>query len=209
MTSGYRLVLTYNLIRASGNTVFGANHSHERMELSGVIARWKDCYESTRNCPRLLAYVLQHKYTEACLSSKQMKGPDQLRVQHLDDVCAEHGFCVYLALLERTISGDCQDMEADQWQELYWDAMAGNADHVHAIEEVQEEELRLSRVVDLDGHDLVGGVLFDESCLIQADPFDEYPDHEEWSGPTGNEGVSATHFYRKTVSLALPLGSER
>ena len=40
---------------------------------------------------------------------------------------------------------------------------------------------------------------FPEGSFIESDPLDGKPDSEDYSGYTGKEGVSATHFYRKTV----------
>ena len=55
--------------------------------------------------------------------------------------------------------------------------------------------------MDLHGTELAGDLKFDMETLIQNDPFrDVSPDEEDYSGFTGNEGVSTTHFYRKTVS---------
>jgi len=56
----------------------------------------------------------------------------------------------------------------------------------------------------LDGTEVEKDLSFDEELFIQADPFEnEEPDDEEYSGFTGNEGVSATHFYHRTVSSVL------
>lgn len=42
-------------------------------------------------------------------------------------------------------------------------------------------------------------MLFDEENFIQIDPLEGDPDDEDCSGYTGNEGVSTTHFYHRTV----------
>ena len=38
------------------------------------------------------------------------------------------------------------------------------------------------------------------SDFLYTDAFDRDPDDEEYEGYTGNEGASATHIYRETVS---------
>jgi len=61
-------------------------------------------------------------------------------------------------------------------------------------------------VVELDGREVAKDMECNEKeMFIQTDPFEEVePDDEDYSGFTGNEGVSATHFYRRTVSHPLP-----
>jgi hypothetical protein len=52
----------------------------------------------------------------------------------------------------------------------------------------------------LQGTELLDEVPLSESHIVQKDPFLDGPDEEEFSGPTGNQGVSATHYYRRSVS---------
>ncbi len=53
----------------------------------------------------------------------------------------------------------------------------------------------------MDGKEVEKDLDFNEKCFIQEDPIDEAPpDAEDYSGFTGNEGVSATHFYYRTAS---------
>jgi hypothetical protein len=86
--------------------------------LQKFIASWKASYdEDEHGCPNMLTYMLDHKYTDANLQYEQLKGNDQLRLQHLKEVCTEKGFLVLLANLERVMEGECQD-EDYHWNEF-------------------------------------------------------------------------------------------
>jgi hypothetical protein len=59
--------------------------------------------------------------------------------------------------------------------------------------------------VELDGTEVAKDLEFDEESFIQVDALaDEDPDDEDYSGFTGNEGVSTTHFYHRTVRTNPP-----
>jgi hypothetical protein len=56
-----------------------------------------------------LAYLLEHQYTDASLSYDGLKGHNYEVAARLHEVCTNHGFCVYLDNLERSIEGGCDD----------------------------------------------------------------------------------------------------
>lgn len=203
VTKGYRFVLTYNLFHLDSSTrKLAGDLGNEKTELQNIISSWKTCYDEDREgCPNALAYMLDHKYTDANLGSSQLKGEDQLRLQYLSDVCERNGFSVFLSNLVRRIQGDCDEQyEEEAWRDLYFQALDGEADTLHSIQEVTEESLRLTLVIDLDGNNIIRNIPLDECIIVQDEPFAGDPDEEDWSGPTGNQGVSATHFYHRTVS---------
>jgi len=71
---------------------------------------------------------------------------------------------------------------------------------IHDIVEEFDSSICLKKVVDLEGSTIAEGLDFDEDYFMKEDPFDGLePDDEDYSGFTGNEGVSTTHFYHHTV----------
>jgi hypothetical protein len=201
VTDGYRFIITYNLVYAGpGTGQLAADLGNEKRALQGLMASWKASYDGREHgCPNMLAYMIEYKYTDANLRMQQLKGNDRLRVEHLKDVCAQNGFLVWLANIEYVIDGECLD-EGDDWYELYWKARRGEEPTCHTIQEVHEKSLGLTRVVDLDGSQITENVPLNEDDIVQQEPFSGDPHDEDWSGPTGNQGVSATHFYHNTVS---------
>jgi hypothetical protein len=59
-------------------------------------------------------------------------------------------------------------------------------------------------VVDLNGVTVAEDYSINETDFVEDFPFDDRdPDDEDYSGFTGNEGVSATHWYRDSVSNCI------
>jgi hypothetical protein len=57
----------------------------------------------------------------------------------------------------------------------------------------------------MNGNLVTEKVNINEEDFLEENPFkDKKPDDEDYSGFTGNEGVSATHWYRDTVSSTHP-----
>jgi hypothetical protein len=222
VTAGFRFVLTYNLIHVGpGSRQLAAFQGDERREalflINEAITSWKtareksleaaeadeddkeykpgedDAEDETPSGPDMLAYLLDHKYTDANLSFNHLKGKDKIKAKYLEEACTPHDFVVFLANLERAVTGQC-DMDEDDWN-----AEDDNAE-IHSMIEVEEEKLSVTRVVDFSGSVIVERAPLDAADIIQDVATWGGPDSEDWSGPTGNEGVTTTHFYRKTVS---------
>lgn len=151
-------------------------------KLKILLSAWKSDYGGS------LAYLLEHQYTGANLSYNALKGHDLEVVSHLREVRSKYDFCLYLASLEIMVEGGCDESDY------------GDEDYHEIIHEV-DREIYLKKVVDLDGVEVATDLAFDETTLIPEDPFKKIkPDDEDYSGYTGNEGVSTTHFYHRTVS---------
>jgi hypothetical protein len=154
------------------------------LKLRSALSKWKNNLETSK--------------TKASLCYNDLKGQDRQVVAHLREACREFGFYLYLASFEREVYGGCD--EDDGYGD--WDD-DGNDDggNFHAITEDISISASLSKVVDLDGVEVDKDLEFDEKDFIQKEPFEnKAPDAEDYSGYTGNEGVSATHFYHRTVS---------
>lgn len=189
---GRRLVLTYNLVHtALGSAELGANSDRGMAKLRLLFSRWKKNLEKDPSLPTTLAFLFEHQYTSASLCFDSLKGHDRQVTVHLREVCVEYGFCFYLANLERSVSGGCDEYDGYGH---------GHSAGFHNLIEEYDKQTSLKRVVELDGSEVARDLEFKEELFIQHEPFKgAEPDDEDYSGFTGNEGVSATHFYHRTV----------
>ena len=104
-----------------------------------------------------------------------LKGLDKIRATALIKVAQKADLHVYLASLEKSVWGGCDD-DDDCDQSGY-----------HEIIDVCDESTKLKRVCDMSGHERARDVAIDDDQLIQEDALDEV-DEEDYSGWTGNEG---------------------
>jgi hypothetical protein len=63
--------------------------------------------------PTDLAFLLEYQYNESSLSFNGLMGRDQTIVQYIRAASEECGICLYLANIERKLSGDCQPSDGD------------------------------------------------------------------------------------------------
>jgi hypothetical protein len=59
-------------------------------------------------------------------------------------------------------------------------------------------------VLDQNRTEVAKNIDFAIEDIAQGNIFKRAPDYEKYTGYTGNEGVSTTHFYNDTVVLVLP-----
>jgi len=162
-----------------------------------------------------------HRDTNASLSYHALKGKDHNVATYLKEACKEAGFSMYLANCERRVSGGCDDVgEPDGWsygrsRRGWYDDEEGEDENeddkpeddepedeggYHHHIEVYDRSMDLTQVIGLDGEKISEQLDYGEQFIVQSDPFKGHaPDHEDYSGYTGNEGVSSTHFYKRTV----------
>ena len=179
MESGYRLVLTYNLIRTDyqGPTSASALFD-EKAKLHCILNDWKQRFNAGQPTLSKLAWVLDHKYSEANLGLKNLKGHDDLLGRHVADICGKEGFTVMFASMTLTV----------------YSATAETYDDDDEL----EQKLSLSNVVEADGHLIINDASIKNDEIIQHGCFNRSPDEVE-SEETGNEGVDETHFYHDAV----------
>ncbi|KAL8771642.1 MAG: hypothetical protein Q9194_004831 [Teloschistes cf. exilis] len=87
VTSGYRFVVVYNLVRTSPGAVqTAAKLLGEKDELGTVLAAWNQgIKKENSDAPRFLLYQLEHEYTEESLKTNSLKGVDKLKADCLSD----------------------------------------------------------------------------------------------------------------------------
>lgn len=184
VTSGSRLVITYNLAtESSAGPLYGQTAGRmdiENNHFRSLFANW-----NKTPAAKSLFYLLEHQYTDASLCYDSLKGKDALKARALKQA-ADHGSVnIYLASIERTSMGDDDDPDMEEDMGVY-----------------------MRRLVNLEGDELTTNIEIDMDQFVQSDPYqDREPDDEEHEGFTGNEGAPITYYYRDTVCMASSLTS--
>jgi hypothetical protein len=190
ITTGHRLVLTYNVINtqpAAACLPTAEVLTQSDRDFADILRRWNSYNTDT---PDFLCHFLDHQYTEASLRISRLVGKDQAIVTQAARVAERtDGAVLYLATFEHMRFGSCDDDDP-------------KAD----IDEVFDSHTILKKVVKLDGSKVARNVDIDETDMVQEVAFEELdPDDENYQGHTGNAGAEKTLWYRKAVSWAFHL----
>ncbi|KAI0118550.1 hypothetical protein F4776DRAFT_634580 [Hypoxylon sp. NC0597] len=184
LKSGYRLVLTYNIIHEGGTRMSAGLVGKQSANLRAVLTKWK----STLPRRDKLVYMLEHKYTQSSLSLSNLKGRDRTVCQSLYEVGLDCGFMIFLARMTRTQSEDS-----------YYD-----------YNDCEEEETELKEVKTCDGQTLCGNMEVEEEDILGTDLWGRDPDSEEEAeGYMGNESMPSTLRYHDTVVIIVPVNELR
>lgn len=188
VTSGYRWVLTYNLALdvAEARPSAGVQRSEARA-LRHTLRRWLAEGEASResNC---LYHVLDHDYTEANISLRGLKTRDLARVQVLQGMSRELPVDIFLALLEKSEMGSCENAYSGGWRRSRWDESEEEEDEpgFHGLEDVFETSYKVKTLVDLEGRVVTQDLSLDEDDILQEDCFEGLDAEEEYEGFMGN-----------------------
>lgn len=183
VTSGYRLVLTYNLVQSGGRLPQNAPDGDTKSKLVDILKQYEIDAAEDKSYASFAAHKLEHFYTQESLSISSLKGKDYQIVELLRDACKSLDFDVYLATFEKEVQRD-----DDTGSEIY------------------EHSESFTYVTSLDGTQEELTFKYSKGC-ITWDSEDEATgdaDESEHEGYTGNEGAPATFWYRDTVVLIVP-----
>lgn len=176
ISSGYRLVITYNLLQQSGSPPSAGLFIEQQVQLQALLQKWASTLQSKTR----VIYRLDHKYSQSSLSIQNMKGRDAQRIRCLQQACQEAGFFIFLATMTRT--------------EGYEDEYYGGDD---------EDSLQLDYVTNLDGSKITESVDVDIKEILGPDPYkNRNPDSEDEGEFTGNESMPSQYRYHDSVSLS-------
>lgn len=218
VTSGLFIVLTYNLaiVEPPNSTRPSANLNTPTAELVAGVERavraWLDSgtrhdassSESRAAGPEHLYYLLDHNYTRANLSLNKLKGSDLSRIKCLKDVCDSQNATLFLALLEKDEEGACDIIYPGSGRRR---GPRGNKKSWHPFIETLEVEYEIKTLVSMEGEIMHEAIAIEnddiKKNLIQYredyDPFSKAECGEKGYSYTGNEGVTAIHWYRLAV----------
>ncbi|PPJ53879.1 hypothetical protein CBER1_04604 [Cercospora berteroae] len=212
VTSGYRIVLTYNLVQTENpvRNLSALGMEQDYAELKRPLKNWSASKTGA------VVHILEHKYTDVSLRLSAMKGADHSRVMALQRFAGKYNYNIFLGSMEHERSGSAED-DYDQYdwhggrhRRGGWsdDDCDSCDDGYHAIDEVTDERTTLNRVVlpDEVGTEIMTDVDFDDDELLWDEAFTgvREPDEHDYEGYTGNAGAQATHWYRDTVVILVP-----
>lgn len=173
--SGYRWVLTYNLVNTSSTIPeTAARLDAQTSQLVQALALWR----SLDPQPQCLCYALAHKYTSAARKLANLKGRDYFRARCIADASRKAGdFDVFLASMQNTVT------------------MLNEGG-----EEESDSELHIEYIADLEGILLQYSLYISEDFLLQPSLYDSRDDYEQSGGEyLGNSHADLERVYHDTV----------
>lgn len=183
LSSGYRLVITYNLLQQRGSPPSAGMFIEQQAQLQTLLQKWASALQSKTK----VIYRLDHKYSQSSLSIQNMKGRDAQLIRCLKQACQEAGFYILLAIMTRTEGGE--------------DDYYGGGD---------EDSLELDHVTSLDGSFITRSVDVEMKEILGPDPYkNRRADSEDEGEFTGNESMPSQYRYHDSVSAFVGFGRVR
>ncbi|RFC51988.1 MAG: 2OG-Fe(II) oxygenase superfamily protein [Verrucomicrobia bacterium] len=207
VTSGVRCCLVYNLVLTKGNPD----------ELNRPLSE-----HSNRLLPALkamswpapvnpAAILLDHQYTEANFSLRNLKGDDSARARALLSAADAAGLTASLALVTFHRLGELQGAFEEDYNSYRYrtsryreDGAASSDDQ--KMGEIYEESLGATHWRDaLDRPLPRGAVSLNMESLIYRQPIDAgKPLEQDYEGYTGNAGCTLDYWYRRAAVVFWP-----
>lgn len=212
VTSGRRLVLTYNLTVAKAAREADDGPAAAVAEVLGPWAR----EEGPDGLPPRLAVLLDHGYTQAGLSLDALKGADRARAGLLFEAARRSGCDAFLALVTLHETGMGEDDSGGGYRGRYesWDDDEDSDEDEdeggpYTMVEVYEEELTAGHFRDAEGRAWeIGAVpLLKREVVSDEEMGDDEPDREEFEGYTGNAGMTLERWYHRAAVVLWPSAS--
>jgi 2OG-Fe(II) oxygenase superfamily len=227
VTSGHRIVLTYNLMATRMRSTKGTAVSNHRIEtLARSIQtyfetprppRWSS--DSGRGRPDRLVYLLDHQYTRRSLAWHRLKNADAARAAALRAVADRLDCEIALALADVHESWSCEDTyetfsgygrrgwrwREDEDEEFDETDTEDDAPEPFDVIDLLDSDVELRHWVgsptQVEG--MPGGVDSDEVCFTKASDELE-PFASEHEGYMGNYGNTVDRWYHRAAVVLWP-----
>lgn len=203
VTAGYRVCLVYNLSLAKKKKQPSAPQSGQAVEKASQLLR--ELFSDASNELDKLAVPFTHKYTEAGIDPRELKGADRARADVLTRAAESLGYRCYIALLTHWQSGSVDYntwYSDDDWGSRRYGSHR-SPDSEAEMEEVYDESLSLDhwfdphgekqpfREIRLETEEVLGGT-------------EGWSYEQEVSEATGNEGATLERWYRRAAAVIWP-----
>ncbi|MDE3133763.1 MAG: 2OG-Fe(II) oxygenase [Acidobacteriota bacterium] len=216
VTSGYRVVLTYNLLLDRGDTRAAADLD------AGLVADVAGCLDehfASADEPGRLVYLLDHEYTRSGLDGARLKGSDAERAGLLAAAAEQAGCGCTLALVDIHETWSAYEPERSRWSRYRdWDyrddedwedrGSDGQVDPAadFELEDLIESETTLDSWIDpRDGRLKQIGLRLDEAEVCESTALDELrPYAVEYEGYMGNWGNTLDRWYHRGAAVVWP-----
>ncbi|MBM4258015.1 MAG: 2OG-Fe(II) oxygenase [Deltaproteobacteria bacterium] len=210
LTSGYRLVLVYNLRRQGrGQLPHAPDYDTEQAEVTALLRQWSAGKEAADDdAPAKVLYPLEHAYTPAELAFAALKGADAAAAAVLVAAASAADCDLHLALVTIGESGSAEYTGYSGSRRRRWaaDDEDEEDDEDFEIGEVHDRTETLSDWRHPDGSQpTLGPLPFTEDELCPPEAFEELePDEQHFHEATGNEGASFVRTYRRAALVVWP-----
>jgi hypothetical protein len=208
VTSGYRVVLTYNLL-LKGDPV-AASAGRTDPGLVAELARCLDGHFGRRDEPTRLVYLLDHEYTERALGWARLKGSDASRAAAVR-AAADAADCeatLALAELHETWDAYEDDPSGRYWDYNDYDETEdddGDGDGDYHLQDLIESSTTLDCWLDESGAAAPTSLtVFDEEVCATTPTGDLTPRDSSYEGYMGNWGNTLDRWYRRAAIVVWP-----
>lgn len=200
VTSGIRLVLTYNLCVHKQNAPCIRYHEPDDPQvrnLRDALMQWANASRGPMK-PFTLVYLLEHKYSEANLRFQTLKGSDQLRGSVLQTVAKELGILLYTATHGvYVVSEDRNKSEQPEHKKIFFDE--SSLRHIRTFEGEEVLARVPKRLFSMDGDrallpEFPAELIISDEEIIQSDLFSRAADATGDNGFLGNEPSGAEYW---------------
>ena len=200
VTSGYRVVLTYNLLLSNTNAIASTQLPGETAELAAYL-------EEHFSEHRRLVYLLDHQYTARGMSWTRLKGVDAERVRLLDAAAAAGGCEIALALADVHESWSAYEPDPRSGRGSYrYDDDDNDDAEEYELNELLDSSVGLSDWVDRSGTPAppVATVVYDDEVSATTPTRTLAPYESEYEGFMGNYGNTMDRWYRRGAVVLWP-----
>ena len=211
VTSGYRLVLTYNLL-LEGDTVASAAGQADP-GLAAELARCLDEHFDDSDEPTRLVYLLDHEYTQRALGWARLKGSDASRAATVRAAAQAADCEVALALAEVHETWSAEEAESS-WHRgrrgRYWDEDDEDEDGDDSPDDYELQELIESTTSldcwldESDEATPTSLTVSDDEVCATTPTADLSPQESSYEGYMGNYGNTLDRWYRRAAIVLWP-----
>jgi len=209
--SGYRVVLTYNLMLAGdttpahGDATALASTAAELLEHHFAHTpepRWRGDSQA-QDPPDRLVFLLDHQYTERGLRWSGLKGDDATRADVLGQAARRAGCEMALGHAEIQETWDCYDAEPPSWRRRDWASRDDDPDRTDLdLGDLLDCTVEIApadgEVFGFDPH-VTHAELATSTPSVKLTPYDT-----EYTGYMGNWGNTMDRWYRRAAIVIWP-----
>ncbi|MEA2738349.1 MAG: hypothetical protein QOH05_1656 [Acetobacteraceae bacterium] len=222
VTSGYRLVLVYNLVRQGAERLPAVpDYGDELDALATLLKQWveeprpvRDGSEELDECdeptePEKLIYPLEHAYTAAELGFDTLKGADAAIAPVVVAAARLAGCDVHLALItiEESGSAEYHGSYRGRGRGRYRDddEEDGGDDDVEVVEVIEQNAVAAHWCRPDGAQSALTEIPVAEDEFSPPTSFEDLePDEQHFHEATGNEGASFERTYRHAALILWP-----
>jgi hypothetical protein len=220
ITTGHRVVLTYNLTAKGRPSQSATSTGNKRIEaLARSIQRYFDtprpprwASDARRECPDRLVYLLDHQYTRRSLAWHRLKNADATRAAALRAVAERLDCEMVLALADVHESWSCED-EYDTfrryrhrgWRSHEDEDQDDDASERFDLIELLDSDVELRHWIPSNGRaeGMSSAAGHDEVCFTKTSDELE-PFAAEHEGYMGNWGNTVDRWYHRAAVVLWP-----